>query len=144
MNWGTTVKELMPFDLMMDLFVSATARCALNRSSSVEEAVGVGFGGTEVRLVDGGELSDITSSSASSGGRGGRCVGGGGSVSSSISIGGEGGLGEGSGLGGSGVEMWGMGALGVGDGVDGVDAISGEESPSSTRTLGGKNCEPER
>lgn len=104
------------------------------------------FGGTGVRLVSGGEWSNMTSSSASGGGRGGLCGGGVGSVSSSISI-----VGERDGLGvetgavvGSGVDMGGMVILGVGDGVEGVDAISVEVSPSSARTLGGKNCEPER
>jgi hypothetical protein len=40
--------------------------------------------------------------------------------------------------------VWIVRVFGVGEGVEGVDAISVEWSPSSTRTLGGKNWEPER
>lgn len=140
MNCGMTIRELMLFNLMMDLLVSAMARCAWRRSSSVEGADVVVFSGTEVRLVDGGEWSDMTLSSASDGGWDGLCEGGIGSISSSISI-----VWERDGLGvvtgvvvGSGTNMGGMVILGVRNGVEGVDAISVKMSPSSARTLGGR------
>jgi hypothetical protein len=87
-------------------------------------------------------FSDMTSSSASSRGWGRRCVGGGGDISSSISEVGEPGCWIGGELGmavWSRAEVWGVEVFGVGEGVEGVDVISVECSPSSTRTLGGKN-----
>lgn len=139
------VRELTPLDLIMEQFVSATARWA-QRSSSSEGVAGMVDLGTGVLAVGVAGLSVISSSSASLwGGEGveGRFSK---KESSSISLGDVWVSGMGFGLG-SGlledIEL--VGLQGRGEGVEGVvDAVSVIVSPSSARTLGGKNCDPVR
>lgn len=139
------MRELVPFDLMIDRFVSATARWARSRSSSevCTSTVGVaGFMGAGLETI----RSVISSSSASAG----ICAGGergesrgistvvsfakmrelivGVVAFSSDSVGGR----------------WMMGERGLGEGVVGVEELSSAHSPSSCKTLGGKKCEPVR
>lgn len=151
MKCGIAVSEFEPFSLTMERFVSATARCALRRSSS-EWATGLE--GVEV-VVEGGVKgfgivlsSDIAVSSSSLGAwmdleRSSRvflvtgvvtsaATGGGAEVGVAGLPGVLVSLGVGCGLG-----------LGLGVGVGGKDSVS-MDSPSSVKTFGGKYCEPER
>lgn len=152
---GTAARELAPLSLTIERLVSATARCALRRSSS-ECATGwvAGLEGVEV-VVEGGVKgfgivwsSDITSSSSSLGAwmdfeRSSRVSSVTGVVTSAATGGGaEVGVAGLPGL----VVSLGMGwrwGLWLGVGVGGKDSVS-MDSPSSIRTLGGKYCEPER
>jgi hypothetical protein len=137
------VSELMPFDLMMEWFVSATARWARSRSSSDTCGVVGGLVRVAVGLSAMTGRSDIVSSSVWARVWSGEChrVSRGISISlslekmklivgviafSSDSVGG----------------ICGMFVWGDGDGVEGVGVPSAVGFPSSVRMLGGKNCEP--
>lgn len=143
-NWGTTVRELIPLDLIMERFVSVTARCAWSRSSSyfcedmdvlVRVAVGVvaGTGG-----------SNMVSSSMGMGVCTGEWCGVSRGISISLSLKKMRELMVG-------VVTFSSDSVGGvcemfvredGDGVEGVGVPSAVVSPLSVRTLGGKNCEP--
>lgn len=145
-NCGMTVRELIPLDLIMERFVSATARCARSRSSSDSCLGAEGLVRVTVVVVVGTGGSNMVSSSMGTG----DCAGEWYRVSRGISISwslekmrelmvGVVALSSDS-VGGT-CEMY---VRGDGDGVEGVGVPSAGVSPSSIKTLGGKNCEPVR
>lgn len=136
------MRELVPLDLIMDRLVSATAKWARSRSSSDACLVAAGLVGSGLET----RRSVISSSSAGAGGCAGEEWRVSRGISTVVSFAKMRELSVGVVTFSSDSErgIWEVEVRGLGEGVVGVEVLSSAQTPSSGKTLGGKNCEPVR